>query len=431
MVLIPPDVGVRMRMQAEASLQAITPAREIPADLPELQTGQAFTARIQEILPENIYRALVAGKSITLSLPQGARAGDTLELVVVDRTPQAIVAQLAPPTTDAAIAEPYSNANLSPAGQMIGKLLLANGEEPVPAALSRGQPVLAQAPQNGAELAPKLSQAVSQSGLFYEAHQAKWIAGQLSLSQLQQEPQGQQAVTRPAAQTVVSPQTALATASALAARETVIQASLSQPLNLPDETYAATRKQAVGGTLPQTPAEAANLPARESAARIGLPATELPNRPIATLQTPFPLRTEGSVATATATIGAPAQQIPDELRPLVQQQLDSVATQRLAWHGEVWPGQKMDWQIEWEKEAARNDADVPADHWSTTLSLTTPRLGKVDAVLKLAGDGIRITLATPYGASAADLRNGSTSLAIALEQAGVRLLGLQVKHEEE
>ena len=52
-------------------------------------------------------------------------------------------------------------------------------------------------------------------------------------------------------------------------------------------------------------------------------------------------------------------------------------------------------------------------------------------LLALVGSGIRITLATPYGASAADLRDGSPSLACALEAAGVHLLGLQVKHEEE
>jgi hypothetical protein len=91
----------------------------------------------------------------------------------------------------------------------------------------------------------------------------------------------------------------------------------------------------------------------------------------------------------------------------------------------------MDWQIEWEKEAARNDAESNQDSWSTRLSLTTPRLGKVDATLKLAGDGIRITLATPFGASAANLRDGSAALTKSLEAAGVRVLGLQVKLETE
>lgn len=39
------------------------------------------------------------------------------------------------------------------------------------------------------ELASKLQQALTQSGLFYELHLAEWLAGKRSLDQLHQEPQ--------------------------------------------------------------------------------------------------------------------------------------------------------------------------------------------------------------------------------------------------
>jgi hypothetical protein len=103
------------------------------------------------------------------------------------------------------------------------------------------------------------------------------------------------------------------------------------------------------------------------------------------------------------------------------------------WHGEVWPGQNMDWQIEWERPEGEggNAAEDEAGRWRTTLSLTTPRLGQVDAVLQLEPTGIRIALATPYGAIAADLRDEIPALAAALGEAGVPLLAVQVKHESE
>ena len=41
-----------------------------------------------------------------------------------------------------------------------------------------------------ADLAPVLKQALTQSGVFYEAHQARWVAGQLPTEALRQEPQG-------------------------------------------------------------------------------------------------------------------------------------------------------------------------------------------------------------------------------------------------
>jgi hypothetical protein len=55
----------------------------------------------------------------------------------------------------------------------------------------------------------------------------------------------------------------------------------------------------------------------------------------------------------------------------------------------------------------------------------------VDATLQLTSSGVRITLATPYGSSAADLRDEAPRLADALAGAGVPLLAFQVKHENE
>ena len=59
MAVIPPDAGVRMRMQAEAGLvEQLQPVRPIQSDLPDLRSGQAFTARVIESLPDNTYKAL-------------------------------------------------------------------------------------------------------------------------------------------------------------------------------------------------------------------------------------------------------------------------------------------------------------------------------------------------------------------------------------
>ncbi len=418
MTLIPPDIGVRLRMETEASLQSIAPIKGIPSDLPELQVGQAFSARIQQVLPENTYRALVAGKTVTLALPQGASPGDTLDLVVIDRTAKAIVAQIVSGKVEAATA-PYANTNLSPAAQLIGKLLLPEGQAPAAAPLSRGQPLLAQPPLNGADMAPKLSQAVTQSGLFYESHQAKWVAGQLTMAQLQQEPQGQHPIALAIRHFAAATPPGLPQfAEPNALSQTPTRANLSPETIVKTEILAKAESALLPKELAQALSSANTKPGNYAI-----------DDSLRSLQTPFPLRTESSPQTAST--AAPAQQIPDDLRPLVQQQLDSVATQRLAWHGEVWPGQKMDWQIEWEKENSRDDAETSQEKWNTTLRLTTPRLGKVDATVSLAGNSIRINLATPYGASAADLRNGSPALASALEAAGLQVIGLQVKHEEE
>lgn len=177
MALIPPDAGVRMRMQTETNLlQPALPVRELPAKLDDLRPGQNFTARIQEVLPDNSYKALVAGKQITLQLPEGAKANDVLDLVVVDRSGKAIIAKQVDGGNANAAAAPYAFAKFSPAARMIGQLLPADGQAAPPARLNGGQPLLAQppgSPQAAAQLVPTLAKAVAQSGMFYEAHQAQ------------------------------------------------------------------------------------------------------------------------------------------------------------------------------------------------------------------------------------------------------------------
>jgi hypothetical protein len=395
MVLVPPDAAIRMRMQTEANLlEQVQPARAIPSDLPELQLGQTFSARIQQVLPDNTYRALVAGKQLTLQLPEGAKPGDQMELVVIDRSAKVVIArqvETGNPATAANEAAPYAFAKFSPAARMISQLLPPEGEAPPPAQLNRGQPLLAQPPhsQNAAALlAPALGKAVVHSGVFYEAHQAQWISGKLPLDQLLQEPQGQR----------------------------------SAPIAF---QHAAAGKVGADGTAPAgTPREFGTAPA-------GTP------RDMGTAFATMPrdmgaapgVATPAQASTPQAVLAS--QQVPDDLRPLVQQQLEAAASNRVFWHGEVWPRQSMDWEIEWDGERAADGSSADDSRWRTALSLTTPRLGRVDATLQLSVQGVSITLATPAGASAADLRAAAPQLAAALETAGVPLLGFKVKNENE
>jgi flagellar hook-length control protein FliK len=368
MVLVPPDAAIRMRMQTEANLlQQVQPVRGIPSDLPELQPGQTFSARIQPALPDNTYRALVAGKQLTLQLPEGAKPGDQLDLVVIDRSAKVVIArQVEASGTAAASNTPYAFTRFSDAARLIGQLLPAEGKSAPSVPLNRGQPLLVQMPQGqnaAALLAPALGKAVTQSGVFYEAHQAQWVSGRLPLAQLLQEPQGQRSTPAAFAQAAAE-QTG---ATPVMPREATTTASVA--------TTAATTTAA---STPQTSAS------------------------------------------------QPAQPVPNELRPLVQQQLEAAASNRVFWHGEVWPRQTMEWEIEWDGEREADGSTEADARWRTALALTTPRLGRIDASLQLTAGGVRITLATPQDASAAALRAASLELAQALAAAGVPLRGFKV-----
>lgn len=382
MVMIPTDVGVQVRAQTEPGLGPVRAVAEIPADLPELRQGQVFRARIQEVLPENTYKALVAGRSLTLSLPEGAKTGDTLELVVIDRTPRAIVAQSVPAGT-AALGDSYQQARLSATGQLIAALLPREGDSTVPVALTRGRPVLARIPASAAEVArslpTQLAQAVGTSGLFYEAHQVQWVLGQWPRSRLLAEPQGEYSRDGLRAGWVPVSEEATPQESALATRRGAANPAQSAPTLM--QTLFG------GGAAASAAGEDASQQANQVAARM----------------------------------------IPEDLRPLVQQQLEAAATQRVAWHGEIWPRQEMDWEIR-RDAPQRGDASGEEAAWTTNLRLSLPRLGEIDARVQLDGQTLRLDLRTGQAASEADLRHALPLLQQALAAAGLSLLDAKTRH---
>ncbi|MDT3735050.1 MAG: flagellar hook-length control protein FliK [Denitratisoma sp.] len=232
--MIPTDLAARLRILTESLVNPVSPVREISADLPELPVGQRFTARIESALPDGTFRALVAGHNLTLALPQSAKPGDTLELVVTARTPQLILAEGA----EAASAEHAASPTLSRAGQLISALLAGEDRAPQPATIARAAPLLSEPPLQAAQLVPALQQAIVESGLFYEAHQAQWIAGRYPAAALAREPQARHAVTPRASNAAPPP----AAAEAATAAET-----------LPDATPASGRGPA--SSAPVLPAE--------------------------------------------------------------------------------------------------------------------------------------------------------------------------------
>ncbi len=353
--MIPSDLAVRLRLLAESQINPVTPAHEIPPDLPELPVGQRFIARIESPLPDGTFRALVAGRSLTLALQQPARQGDTLELIVAGRSAGLVVAERA----DEAAARQSSaqpTPTLSHAARIIGAVLAGEEHAPRPATIVRAAPLLATPPAQAAELVPALRQTIAESGLFYESHQALWVAGRYPAEALAREPQSRHAPARTAAQT-----------AAAAQPEAAIEA-------------------------PPPPAE--NI--EQGAARGG---------------------------------AAPPPALPAELQSLVQQQLDVAATQHVVWRGEIWPGQRLDWEIEAEERPPDRAGEEPAETWSTTLRLSLPGLGDVDAALRLSPGKVSLAM-TAAAEGAETLRAGLPALAASFAAAGLPPLAAEIGSHE-
>lgn len=176
-----------------------------------------------------------------------------------------------------------------------------------------------------------------------------------------------------------------------------------------------------GTTPPQAQEAATSTLTSTSPTPTGTPSVASPN------ESPEAARLQSGVTTQQPQT---AQTIPDDLRALVQQQLDAAGTQRLLWHGEVWPGQTMQWQLEWQEHGG-GGSETDAEPWQTTLRLTTPRLGELEASLQLGAAGVRISLSTAEAGAAAEMKAGVADLESALAAAGVPLLGFTIKQTRE
>lgn len=373
--MIPADLAARLRLLNEASFFNTEPpvpglqrTREIQAQLPDLVPGQRFFATLQRTLPDGTFRALIAGRQMTLSLDTAAKSGDTLELEVSQVTPRAVFARIV--GQDAANA-PQSSAQpaLSQTGRLIS-FLLTGQPAPPPASLAANQALLAAPPASGAQLVPLLRQALGQSGLFYESHQADWVLGRRDTASLLHEPQGQ---ARPAA----------------------AASSGSQPG--PQAASAGT------STARATAAEGGE---RHDAAR-----------------------SASASASATADDAAPVRSapIPERLIPVVHQQLDALATHQYVWQGQAWPGQAVEWMIEDPAQDDGTQTEDPARGWNSTLRLVLPRLGGVEARLHLSGNQVALRLRADEAGTLVALDAGAGRLASALEAVSLKLSGLVVE----
>ncbi|KFB66948.1 flagellar hook-length control protein FliK [Candidatus Accumulibacter vicinus] len=190
--MIRPDVANRLQPTADLTLRPASPGQEITDKLSGLVVGQRLLAEIQSLLPNGSYRALINQRSITLALPFAARSGDAIELEVAESNGKLTLAVLAKAVSDSGQRGVEAAAtSLSRTGQLISDLLGGTRNAgPVALPLNGNQPIAARPPANAQELLPLLKQAISESGMFYESHQAGWVEGRYSKAQLLQEPQG-------------------------------------------------------------------------------------------------------------------------------------------------------------------------------------------------------------------------------------------------
>jgi len=187
--MIPADALNSLKALALTQRPLVTATSAISASA-TFEPGQKFQATVQSQLAPGIFKVQVGDQLLQLQLPGNIRTGDSITLQVVSLLPRLTFSM-------AASTNPLSTPDqLSATSRLLSSLTQQPMEKSFVRSTSSA-PLWTGAAQfpDTPELAGKLHDALSHSGLFYESHQAQWLAGSRNTAQLLQEPQNLPAQT--------------------------------------------------------------------------------------------------------------------------------------------------------------------------------------------------------------------------------------------
>lgn len=197
--MLPSNLISTLRALALNDKPLITATPEKGAASANFELGQKLQGAVQAQVAPNVFQVRVANQMLQMNLPAFVKSGDTIQLQVTSLLPR-LTFTLAPSSNPLSTPDSLSAAS---------RLLSSLSQQPLERSYVRpiqSSPLWTgeQALPDTTQLANKLHDALSHSGLFYESHQAQWIAGTRPTTQLLLEPQNQ-IMQQPTAQTQATP----------------------------------------------------------------------------------------------------------------------------------------------------------------------------------------------------------------------------------
>lgn len=185
------DVLTQLQLLIKTSAPPLLEVSQQPLGAPQWVPGQQVQAHVLANLPNGRFQVQIGDQKLDMNLPKSTQPGESIELTFVTQQPR-LTFVLSRDLAASSSAPAQTPVTLSSTARFLGALLekAAQHEAGSQAApLARTAPLLAGAPDSVPVLAQALRSAVTQSGLFYESHQAQWVNGQRPLSDLLKEPQ--------------------------------------------------------------------------------------------------------------------------------------------------------------------------------------------------------------------------------------------------
>jgi hypothetical protein len=360
-------------IDAPAPVASSTDARqEIYHRLTQIAIGKTLQAEVLSLLDDGTYLVKIADTTARMNLPVGTRVGDSIPMMLVAKEPRPTFLLLPP----ASIAP----ASLSATGRLIDNILQSARQEGASATVVGNAPLLpSSAAVDTKQIAAALQDSVAFSGLFYESHMQEWVNGRRPLTALVREPQ-------------------------------------AQLENTPSKTPQ---------NLPRTDAGSTEL------TQLARNMRELANAIPSLMDLIREAQTANGAMTDVLTIAQPQTvvTVEPEAARLINQQLATLEQQRVAWQGELWPGQPMEWEVS-EDPPEKDGEPAAQSSWTSTVRFQLPTLGQISATIRLTGDRVHIQASTASEAAASSLRAHGSELADALAAVGSPLDSLTVKRDE-
>ena len=389
---------------ATRAVAPLAPINPTALSLPQLALGQTVRALVTARLTDGSFRVVIGDAPLRVALPSATKPGDVVTMRLLAREPH-LEFELRRPAQSA---EP----RLSGAARLIGQIR----NEPVQSRPQQSQPVAEMPIADATKLHEPLARAIQRSGLFYEAHQARWIDGDYPLALLQEEPQALLAQRSPARGFRPSAETLGLAAQAPELEQLASRSPSGDPEPPEVELDLNPNGQPVVRNRDSLPQPAAAMRAPENAAAD---------------ETATMTSARGSQAGPPAPASGDDRtqpKVPRELLPIVRQQLEAIETRQIVWQGELWPGQSIRWQIADQEPESQHPQT--GREWLTTFALRLPALGDIDADLAVGAHGVRILVNAADRATAEALLAARPELARSLDAAGLRVAAIEVRHRE-
>ncbi|QLI80123.1 flagellar hook-length control protein FliK [Chitinibacter fontanus] len=348
----------------------IDSVRVSPDDV-RLTVGEKVQAVVTNQLNNGRFLVLIKDQLLDLNLPRNTQPGQQFELTVLSKNPQLTFQLNTAPNQPATTAlNQDARVGLSKGAVMIGELL-QNSDPAEVESLKQSLPLFTGKPEP-VQLASQLANRLGQSGLFYESHQAQWVAGERTLPALQME---SKAFVTPESLLTMSPSN-LASQSEQQASSSIGKIEVNAHLLSEEQATTSNKAEFTDSKFALNGHAAAKMPSIDEA----------------------------------------------HLQQIVRQQLDLIENKPLIWQGQAWPNQDLLWQIQHNEERSHSEAEVElVPQWQTSLQLSLPRLGELGVIAQLKPDGFHLRFQALNESTLNLLKAQQPALLARFEAAGLKL----------